>query len=137
MNLSGKAFKYWMDKEKVALENTLTIVDDLALPLNRLRIRGSGTHGGHNGLLDIETILGTDAYPKLRFGIGRDFPKGMQSEFVLGKWKPEELPMVRAKIKVCVEAIENFAVMGLQEVMGKYNNLEVQADNKNGHTFHF
>lgn len=137
MNLSGKAFKYWMDKEKVALENTLTIVDDLALPLNRLRIRGSGTHGGHNGLLDIETILGTDAYPKLRFGIGRDFPKGMQSEFVLGKWKPEELPMVRAKIKICVEAIENFAVMGLQEVMGKYNNLEVQADNKNGHTFHF
>lgn len=137
MNLSGKAFKYWMDKEKVPLENTLTVVDDLALPLNRLRIRGSGSHGGHNGLLDIENILGTDAYPKLRFGIGKDFPRGKQAEFVLGRWKEEELPMVRAKIKVCAEVIESFAVMGLQGVMGKYNNMEVQEHNKNGHTFHF
>lgn len=137
MNLSGRAFKYWLDKEKVPLENTLTIVDDLALPLNRLRIRGSGSNGGHNGLLDIENILGTDEYPKLRFGIGKDFPRGKQSDFVLGQWKAEELPMVRAKIKTCVEVIENFAVMDLPELMTKYNKLEVQADNKNGHTFHF
>ena len=86
MNLSGRAFKYWMDKEKLAIENTLTIVDDLALPLDKLRLRGSGSPAGHNGLKDIEAILGTDAYPKLRFGIGNQYPKGMQAEFVLGKW---------------------------------------------------
>ena len=87
MNLSGKAFKYWQDKEKIPLENTLTIVDDLALPLDKLRLRGSGSDAGHNGLKDIQAILGTDAYPKLRFGIGNEFPKGMQAEFVLSKWK--------------------------------------------------
>ncbi len=72
MNLSGKAFKYWMDEEKISLDHTLTIVDDLALPLNKIRLRGSGTHAGHNGLKDIQDILGTDQYPKLRFGIGND-----------------------------------------------------------------
>ncbi len=81
MNLSGRAFKYWLDKEQVPLEQTLTIVDDLSLPLDKIRLRGAGTHAGHNGLRDIENILGTDAYPKLRFGIGNSFPKGMQAEF--------------------------------------------------------
>ena len=90
MNLSGKAFKYWVDKEKINIENTLTIVDDLALPLSKIRLRGSGSDAGHNGLKDIQLTLGTDAYPKLRFGIGNDFQKGRQVDFVLGKWKPEE-----------------------------------------------
>ena len=123
MNLSGRAFKYWQDKEKVLLENTLTVVDDLALPLDKLRLRGSGSPAGHNGLKDIQDVLGTDAYPKLRFGIGNNYPKGMQADFVLGKWKPEELPLVQLKIQKSVELIENFAVIGLDKTMTQYNQL--------------
>jgi peptidyl-tRNA hydrolase, PTH1 family len=123
MNLSGKAFKYWQDKEKIPLENTLTIVDDLALPLDKLRLRGTGSDAGHNGLKDIQTILGTDAYPKLRFGIGNEFPKGMQAEFVLSKWKKEELKQVSFKIEKCVDIIESFAAIGLQRTMSSVNNL--------------
>ncbi|MGN6436431.1 MAG: aminoacyl-tRNA hydrolase [Agriterribacter sp.] len=126
MNLSGKAFRYWMDKEKVPLENTLTIVDDLALPLTKLRLRGSGSHAGHNGLADIQLILGTDKYPKLRFGIGNQYPKGMQVEFVLGKWFPEELPIVKQKIEKCVEVIENVSVTGLERTMNWVNTIEFQ-----------
>jgi peptidyl-tRNA hydrolase, PTH1 family len=121
MNLSGKAFKYWMDKEKVPLENTLTIVDDLALPLDKIRLRAAGTHAGHNGLKDIQAILGTDAYPKLRFGIGDKFPKGRQAEFVLGKWLPNELPVVQAKLTASVEIIEQVATIGLERTMSLYN----------------
>jgi PTH1 family peptidyl-tRNA hydrolase len=99
MNLSGRAFKYWQEKEKVPLENTLTVVDDLSIQLNRIRVRKSGTHAGHNGLKDIQNILGTDEYPKLRFGIGNNFPKGMQADFVLGKWKKEEIPLIQKKIQ--------------------------------------
>src|SRR6478752_7380105 len=98
MNLSGKAFKYWMDKEKVLLENTLTIVDEIALPLTKMRIRPSGSAAGHNGLKDIQQTLGTDKYPRLRFGIGNHYPKGMQVEFVLGKWFKEEIPIINKKI---------------------------------------
>ena len=123
MNLSGKAFKYWQDKEKIPLENTLTIVDDLALPLDKLRLRGSGSDAGHNGLKDIQAILGTDAYTKLRFGIGNEFPKGMQAEFVLSKWKKEELKQVSYKIEKCVDIIESFAAIGLQRTMSSVNNL--------------
>ncbi len=124
MNLSGKAFRYWMDKEKIALEHTLTIVDDLALPLSRLRLRSAGSHGGHNGLFDIQTILGTDKYPRLRFGIGNTFPKGMQVEYVLGKWFPEEMQIVREKIEKCIEVIENVSVIGIERTMSMVNNLE-------------
>ncbi len=99
MNLSGRAFKYWMEKEKVPLDHTLTVVDEIAMPLDKLRLRASGSDAGHNGLKDIQNILGTDAYPKLRFGIGNQFPKGMQSDFVLGKWKKEEMPLVALKLK--------------------------------------
>ena len=123
MNLSGRAFKYWMDKEKVVLENTLTIVDDLALPLEKIRLRASGSHAGHNGLKDIQNILGTDEYAKLRFGIGNQFPKGMQSDFVLGKWKSEEIPLVKKKVELCVGIIENFAAIGLDKTMSITNNL--------------
>lgn len=127
MNLSGRAFKYWQDKEKLPLENTLTVVDDLALPLDRIRLRGSGSDAGHNGLKDIQNILGTDVYPKLRFGIGNNYPRGMQAEFVLGKWLPGEVPLVRAKIEKCVEIIENFAVMGLPDTMTRYNSMVFSA----------
>lgn len=123
MNLSGRAFKYWLDKEKVPLENTLTIVDDIALPLDKLRLRGSGSAAGHNGLKDIQNILGSDAYPKLRFGIGNDYPKGMQADFVLGKWRTGELPLVKYKIERSVEVIESFASIGLDRTMSAINNL--------------
>lgn len=123
MNLSGKAFKYWMDKEKITLENTLTIVDELSLPLEKIRLRASGSSGGHNGLKDIEATMGTGNYPKLRFGIGNNYPKGMQADFVLGKWRPDEIPLVNHKIEKCVEIIENFAIMGIERTMSAVNNL--------------
>lgn len=123
MNLSGKAFKYWMDKEKVEIAATLTIVDDLALPLNRIRLRGSGSDAGHNGLKDIQLTLGTDQYPKLRFGIGNQFPKGRQVEFVLGRWNPEEWVLVQRKIEKSVEIIESFAAVGIERTMNTVNNL--------------
>jgi peptidyl-tRNA hydrolase, PTH1 family len=121
MNLSGRAFKYWIDKEKIAIENTLTVVDDLALPISKIRLRGTGTHAGHNGLKDIQAILGSDAYPKLRFGIGDKFPKGMQADFVLGKWGSDEVPIVKNKITACVEIIESFAAIGLDRTMTTFN----------------
>jgi PTH1 family peptidyl-tRNA hydrolase len=124
MNLSGKAFKYWIDKEKIDIANTLTVLDDLALPLNKLRLRGSGTDAGHNGLKDIQLTLGTDQYPKLRFGVGNNFPKGRQVDFVLGKWTPEEVPVVQKKIEKCIEVIESFATIGLDRTMGNTNNLD-------------
>lgn len=126
MNLSGKAFKYWMDKEKVALEHTLTVVDDLALPLDKLRLRATGSDAGHNGLRDIQATLNTVAYPKLRFGIGNNFPKGMQAEFVLGKWRPDELPVVQLKVQKSVEIIENFATIGLDRTMSMVNQLSIK-----------
>lgn len=124
MNLSGKAFKYWMDKEKVLLEHTMTIVDDLALPLSKIRLRASGSDAGHNGLKDIQATLGTDKYPKLRFGIGNSYPKGMQIDFVLGKWTKDEQVIVDKKIEKSVEVIENWAIMGIERTMSSINNLE-------------
>jgi PTH1 family peptidyl-tRNA hydrolase len=123
MNLSGKAFKYWMDKEKIILGNTLTIVDDVALPLSKLRFRPSGSDGGHNGLKDIQLTIGSDQYPKLRFGIGNNYPKGMQAEFVLGRWWPEEKSLVQQKIEKSVDAIESFASIGIEKTMNAINNL--------------
>ncbi len=122
MNLSGKAVKYWMDKEKIPVEQTLTILDDLALPLDKLRIRPGGSDAGHNGLKSIQELIGTTEYPKLRFGIGNDYPKGMQAEFVLGKWKKEEEPIVSLKIEACVEAITVFAGQGINAAMNTVNN---------------
>ncbi len=125
MNLSGRAFKYYQDKEKIELGNTLTVVDDFALPLNKLRLRGSGSDAGHNGLRDIQAILGTDKYPKLRFGIGNSYPKGMQVDFVLGKWTKDEAAIVNAKIEKSVEAIENFGFIGLERTMNLINNVVI------------
>ena len=123
MNLSGKAVKYWMDKEKIIAENMLVVVDELALPLSKLRVRGSGSAGGHNGLKSIEEFLQTDQYPKLRFGIGNDYPKGRQVDYVLGKWNENETPVVKIKITKCVELIETFAQNGLAFTMNHFNNL--------------
>lgn len=122
MNLSGKAVKYWMDKEKIGLENTLVIVDELALPLEKIRIRPGGSDAGHNGLKSIAETLGTTEYPKLRFGIGNNFPKGHQSDFVLGKWRKEEEPLVKLKIDGAVEAIEIFGTQGITTAMNQVNN---------------
>ncbi len=121
MNLSGKAVKYWMDKEKIPVEHLLVIVDDLALPLDTLRLRGSGSAAGHNGLRDIETVLQTNQYPRLRFGIGSDFPKGRQVDFVLGRWQSSELPIVKEKIRKSTEVIESFAAQGIANTMSQYN----------------
>ena len=127
MNLSGRAVKYWLNKEKILIENSLTIVDDIALPLDKLRLRKSGSDAGHNGLRDIQYILGTDEYPKLRFGIGNNFPKGMQVEFVLSKWFKEEIPVVKIKIDKCIEVIESFAATGIDKTMSLVNNLSFTA----------
>ena len=124
MNLSGKAVKYWMDKEKIPLENVLVIVDELALPLTKFRLRPAGSSAGHNGLRSIEEILGTDGYSRLRFGIGNNFPKGRQVDFVLGRWKEEELPLVRQKVDKTVELVESFVTSGLERTMNQYNNLD-------------
>lgn len=122
MNLSGKAIKYWMDKEKIALERVLVIVDDIALPLERLRLRPGGSDAGHNGLKSIQEELNSVEYPRLRFGIGNNYPKGRQSDFVLGKWKKEEEPLVKLKIEKAVEVIETFAVQGITTAMNQVNN---------------
>ncbi|HQV59604.1 MAG TPA: aminoacyl-tRNA hydrolase [Chitinophagaceae bacterium] len=124
MNLSGKAVKYWMDKEKVLLENTLVVVDDLALPLSKIRVKPGGSDAGHNGLKSLQEVLGTRDYPKLRFGIGSDYPKGHQSDFVLGKWKKQEEPLVKLKIQQAVEVIEVFAAQGIATAMNQVNNKE-------------
>jgi PTH1 family peptidyl-tRNA hydrolase len=124
MNLSGRAVKYWLDKEKIAIEHLLVVLDDLALPLSRLRLRPGGSDAGHNGLTSIRESLGTDAYPRLRFGIGNNFPKGRQTDFVLGGWDETELPLVRLKIEKSVELIESFAASGIERTMNLYNKLD-------------
>jgi PTH1 family peptidyl-tRNA hydrolase len=124
MNLSGKAVKYWMDKEKIPVENILVIVDEVAIPLSKLRLRPGGSDAGHNGLKNIHESLGTTEYPRLRFGIGNDYPKGMQSEFVLGKWKKSEEPLVKLKIEKAAEAIETFATAGITTAMNQVNHKE-------------
>jgi len=124
MNLSGKAVKYWLDKEGIDMSSLLVVTDDLALPLSRLKLKPAGSDGGHNGLASVQESLGTTSYPRLRFGIGSQFPKGMQVEYVLGKWFPEERERVLEKVLKCSELIEDFVFMGLERTMNKANNLE-------------
>lgn len=124
MNLSGKAVKYWMDKEKIAPAQILVIVDDLALPLSKLRLRPSGSDAGHNGLKSIQECLQTIDYPRLRFGIGDNYPRGKQVDFVLGRWTAEEWPLVKLKVEKSVEAIESFLQVGLERTMNQVNKLE-------------
>jgi PTH1 family peptidyl-tRNA hydrolase len=124
VNLSGRAVKYWMDKGKVPVEQILVVLDDLALPLERLRLRPGGSAAGHNGLKSIQESLETDAYPRLRLGIGNDFRRGMQADFVLGKWEASELPLVRQKIDKSVEIIESFVTSGIERTMSQYNKID-------------
>ncbi|GAC1449179.1 MAG: aminoacyl-tRNA hydrolase [Chitinophagaceae bacterium] len=125
MNLSGKAVKYWQDAARVATENILVILDEVALPLDKLRIRPSGSSGGHNGLKSIEECLLTENYPRLRFGVGNNYPKGMQVEYVLGKWNREELPLVQKKTTICTELIEMYILQGIAPAMNRFNKLSI------------
>jgi PTH1 family peptidyl-tRNA hydrolase len=121
VNESGTAVKYWMEKEGIPAEHIFVILDDLSIPLDRIRIRAGGGSGGHNGLRSIETALETENYPRLRFGIGNHFPEGMQAGYVLGAWRKEEEPIVKAKIGLCIGAIELLAEAGIAAAMNKYN----------------
>jgi PTH1 family peptidyl-tRNA hydrolase len=125
MNLSGKAVKYWMDKEKILPGNLLVVTDDIALPLNKLRLRPAGSDAGHNGLKSVEESLQTEVYPRLRFGVGNNFPKGMQIDYVLGTWFDTEIPMVKLKIEKSVAVIESFITSGIEQTMNLYNKLEI------------
>ncbi len=124
MSLSGRAVKYWLDKLQVDLSRLLVVVDDIALPLNKLRLRPGGSAAGHNGLKSLEETLGTREYPRLRFGIGNNYPKGYQSDFVLGKWEKQEEPLVKLKIEASVGLIECFASQGITAAMNQVNNKE-------------
>lgn len=124
MNLSGRAVKYWLDKEKIPIKNLLVIVDDLAFPLDVLKLKKGGSDAGHNGLKSIHESLGTTDYPRLRFGIGNHFAQGKQVDFVLGKWKDSEIPMVNLKVSKCADIIESFVSIGLDRTMNLFNNIK-------------
>ena len=121
MNLSGKAVRYWMEAEKIAPENLLVISDDIALPFGTLRLRPKGSAGGHNGLKNIAEQLGTEEFARMRFGIGGDFPRGHQVEYVLGEWTNEELRAMPERLKLFTEAIRSFATVGCAMTMNNYN----------------
>lgn len=121
MNLSGNAVRYWMQKENIPLENVLVLVDDLALPLGAIRLKPKGSHAGHNGLRHIQETLGTPQYARLRFGIGNEFPRGGQVDYVLGSFSDEDEKLVDAKAARAVEAVESFVLAGLGITMNKYN----------------
>jgi PTH1 family peptidyl-tRNA hydrolase len=125
MNLSGKALRYWLDKKKIPVEHLLVIADDIALPISRLRLRGDGSDAGHNGLKSIFEELQTEKYPRLRYGVGNDFPRGMQVEYVLGSWRKEDLPLIKIKNEKAVQVIESFVHLGLARTMNDYNKLEI------------
>lgn len=122
MNLSGKALNYWMQAEKIKTEQVLVITDDIALPFGTLRIKPKGSDGGHNGLKSIQETLGTDAYARLRFGVGNNFSKGKQVDYVLGQWNNEELLSLNERIKLAAEMAKAFCSIGLQLTMTNYNN---------------
>lgn len=122
VNLSGKAVSYWMQKENIPIENIFVIVDDLALPIGTIRIRAKGSDGGHNGLKNIAEVLGSNEFARLRFGIGSEFAKGRQVDYVLGRWTKEEEVVLGNKIPVTAEIIRSFGTIGLQKTMNEYNN---------------
>ena len=122
MNLSGKAVKYWMQQEKIPVENVLIIVDDLSLPVGAIRMKQNGSDAGHNGLKHIAQMLSTQNYNRLKFGIGNDFPRGGQVDFVLGKFSPEDNKTINEKVPVACDAIKAFALSGMQFAMCHYNN---------------
>ncbi len=121
MNLSGKAVKYWLDKEKIPVENMLIIVDDLALDLGAIRLRMGGSDGGHNGLKDIIASLGHNKFNRLRFGIGNNFARGRQIDFVLGKIEGEDWKVVDEKLNTCCDIIKSFVTIGMDRTMNLFN----------------
>ena len=121
MNLSGNAVRYWMNKENVPLERILVVVDDLALPFGALRMKPSGSDAGHNGLKNIASVLGTQAYARLRFGIGNDFPRGGQIGFVLGQFTEEDLKTMDERVGRACEMIKSFCLAGIQITMNQFN----------------
>ena len=121
MNLSGKAVRYWLTKEKVPLDNLLVVTDDLNLPFGKLRLKTKGSDGGHNGMKDIQNQLGTNRYNRLRFGIGSDFRKGSQVDFVLSKWSDSEREALGERLDVTKEIIESFVLAGVKETMNSFN----------------
>jgi len=121
MNLSGNAVRYWLQKEKITLENLLVITDDIAIPTGSIRLRAFGSAGGHNGLMSISEVLGTDQYARLRIGIGNDFPRGGQVNYVLGRWSPDELAILEKRIPLAVEMMLSFALSGCELTMTAYN----------------
>jgi len=121
MNLSGNAVSYWLKKEKIPFENLLVIVDDLALPLGRIRMRPKGSDGGHNGLAHINDILSTTEYPRIRIGIGSSFRKGAQSHFVLSSWDKDEKKLMEERIDIVIKMVKSFVFSGLELTMTAYN----------------
>ena len=122
MNLSGNAVRYWMQQEKIPLENVLIVVDDLALPFGTLRLKGKGSDAGHNGLKHIAATLGTQNYARLRFGIGNDFPRGGQIDFVLGHFSEEDTRLMPERLEMAGEIVKSFCLSGLNITMNQYNN---------------
>ncbi len=121
MNLSGKAVNYWMKKENISIDNLLVVTDDIALPYGKLRMKPKGSDGGHNGLKDIQHTINTTKYPRLRFGVGNDFYKGQQANYVLGEWSPEETSDLNAHIERAAEMVLSFGSIGIQHTMNQYN----------------
>ena len=121
MNLSGKAVKYWLQKEKIPIQNLLVITDDLNLPFGTLRLKTKGSDGGHNGLKDIQAVLGTTTYPRLRFGISDTFSKGRQVDYVLGKWTNEESDKLPERLEQVYQIIKSFGTAGVGETMNTFN----------------
>ena len=121
MNLSGKAVRYWLDAEKIGVENLLVVSDDIALPFGTLRLRPKGSAGGHNGLKNIAELLGTEEFARMRFGIGGDFPRGHQVEYVLGEWTDEERQAMPERLKLFVDAIRSFVTQGCALTMNFFN----------------
>ena len=122
MNLSGKAVNYWLKQLKILNENLLVITDDLSLDLGILRLKPKGSSGGHNGLKDIESVLGSTVYSRLRFGVGNNYAKGKQVDFVLGSWPTEDLKIVNDKINSAQDIIKSFCTIGCDRTMNSYNN---------------
>ena len=122
MNLSGNAVRYWMNQEKIPIENLLVVVDDLALPFGTLRLKGKGSNAGHNGLGHIQSIMNTQEYARLRFGIGNDFSRGGQVNYVLDDFTEEEEKELPSKLETCGEIIKSFCLAGIQNTMNQYNN---------------
>lgn len=121
MNLSGQAVRYWVQQEKIPVEHLLVIVDDLSLPVGKIRMRGSGSDGGHNGLKNIASCMMTQNYPRIKFGIGNEFPKGTQVDFVLGQFSDEDNRIIDEKLDYVGEMIKSFCLQGLDRTMNQYN----------------